>query len=245
MIYAIQDQGMRQYQEDTYDIDMINNFLYIGLFDGHGGDKVSQYLKSNLKDEIKKRLSPSTTNISKVLHESLEAIENNIKFQDKMHTGSTALIALKKDNKLYIANVGDCRCIINNGNECIQITEDHNPFLLRELERILRNNGKIIQDEYGIPRVMGTLALTRAIGDAYLKEYITWKPDLYEITLSDKNNVLILFSDGISDVWQNNELMNNFINVNKSHIKDKLFNTIKESREKGSTDNITLIVFTI
>jgi serine/threonine protein phosphatase PrpC len=247
MIYTIQDQGMRDYQEDTYDIDMINNFLYIGLFDGHGGDKVSQYLKKNLKNELKKRLIPSNTNISKVLHESLEAIENSIKFEDKLHTGSTALVALKKDNKIYVANVGDCRCIINNKNECVQITEDHNPFLLRELERILKNNGKIIQDDNGLPRVMGTLALTRAIGDDYLKQYITWKPDLYDITLGVDNKIFILASDGLFDVFKNKEIMDKFLNINvfnndQIYIKNLLHNIIQEARLKGSTDNITLIV---
>lgn len=251
MIYAIQDQGSREYQEDMFDIELINGYLYIGLFDGHNGDYVSKFLKENLKKEIRQRLNSipmesiidinDNKTIPKIIYDSLEKIQNSLN-KEKFHVGSTALIVLKNKNRIYIANTGDSRGIVSNHNEIITITEDHNPYLEREFKRVTNNEGKIIQDQSGLLRVMGTLALTRAMGDEYLQKYITWKPDLYSISLKDSDNIIILASDGIWDVYKSEDLFN-FINTNKSMIDQNMLElVVKDARDRGSTDNITLVV---
>ena len=125
MIYAIQDQGSREYQEDMFDIELINGYLYIGLFDGHNGDYVSKFLKENLKKEIKQRLNNTNIidindnkTIPKIIYDSLEKIQNSLN-NEKFHVGSTALIVLKNKNRIYIANTGDSRGIVSNHNEKI------------------------------------------------------------------------------------------------------------------------------
>jgi hypothetical protein len=50
-------QGWRKKMEDSHicDINLIENNLHIfGIFDGHGGDEVAQYIKKNFTEEIKK-----------------------------------------------------------------------------------------------------------------------------------------------------------------------------------------------
>jgi serine/threonine protein phosphatase PrpC len=239
MISTIQDKGGRDYQEDTFAIDIVNKkYLYIGLFDGHGGDKVSVNLRDRLKDILEKNFI-SNDNVPEVIYKSLYEIENITKEE---YCGSTALILIRNNlnNKVHIANVGDCRAILENSGKYVKITEDHNPYLLRELERILQNGGKIIQDSNGLHRVMGTLALTRAIGDSYLKEYITWEPDIYTIELNNNNTFIIMASDGLWDVFKNQEVIDIIMKSDKKEILQDIVNI---ARQRGSTDNITIILY--
>lgn len=239
MISVIQDKGERSYQEDAYSIDIINKkYLYIGLFDGHGGDRVSVKLKNELKEILEKNLE-NDDNIPDAIYKSLYTIENDIKEE---YCGSTALILIRNNltEDVYIANIGDCRAILENSGKYVKITEDHNPYLLRELERILQNGGQIIQDSNGLHRVMGTLALTRAIGDNYIKKYITWEPDIYTLKLNNNNNIIVIASDGLWDVFKNQEVIDIILKSNKKEILQDLVNM---ARQRGSTDNITIILY--
>lgn len=239
MISTIQDKGGRDYQEDTFSIDIVNKkYLYIGLFDGHGGDKVSISLRDTFKDILEKNFI-NNDNVPEVIYKSLYEIENNIK---EDYCGSTALILIRNNlnDEVCIANVGDCRAILENSGKYIKITEDHNPYLLRELERILQNGGQIIQDSNGLHRVMGSLALTRAIGDNYLKKYITWEPDIYTLKLNNNNSILIMASDGLWDVFKDQEVVDIIM---KSDKKEILQDIVSIARQRGSTDNITIILY--
>jgi len=74
--------------------------------------------------------------------------------------GCTANICLFVKNKIYCANVGDSRTVVNENGRPHDLSEDHKPTLRREEERIKKAGGFIIQG-----RVNFKLALTRAIGD--------------------------------------------------------------------------------
>lgn len=51
----------------------------------------------------------------------------------------------------------------------------------------------------GIYRVMGQLAITRAIGDAELKPFITSEPEIVSFELDGDEDFLIMASDGLWD----------------------------------------------
>jgi serine/threonine protein phosphatase PrpC len=73
-------------------------------------------------------------------------------------------MALVDGKNLYVANAGDSRCVLCHGTETIAMTEDHKPANPAERERICRAGG-YVEDN----RVNGNLAMSRAIGDLYLK----------------------------------------------------------------------------
>ena len=52
-------------------------------------------------------------------------------------------------------------------------------------------------------RVLGVLAMSRAIGDGYLKPYVTAEPEVTVTERSDDDECLILASDGLWDVVTN------------------------------------------
>lgn len=69
-----------------------------------------------------------------------------------------------------------------------------------ELDRIEGAGGRVIY--WDCPRVLGVLAMSRAIGDNYLKPYVSCEP---EVTITDRteDDCLILASDGLWDVVSN------------------------------------------
>ena len=58
MLYVIEDIGSRDYQEDRHHVifDLYKDFHYFAVFDGHGDDKVSTFLKLYFADILKSEL---------------------------------------------------------------------------------------------------------------------------------------------------------------------------------------------
>ena len=128
---------------------------YFAIFDGHGGEECSEFLKNNyLNYLIENKNFPFDIKISMI--ETCQIIEedffkqkcsDNLEESDK--SGSCALIAVIFDNKIYIANIGDSRAIMsmNGGVKIKQLTTDHKPENIKEYERAIKNGSKIYLDD--------------------------------------------------------------------------------------------------
>ena len=132
---------------------------YFGIFDGHGGEGCSEFLKNNLLNYlIDNKNFPF--DIKTGLTESFEKAEEeffklkcsgDIEHCDK--SGSCALVSILFDNKIYIANLGDSRAIMsmNSGTKVKQLTNDHKPDNPKEFERVIKNGSKIYIDDNDDP----------------------------------------------------------------------------------------------
>ena len=132
---------------------------YFGIFDGHGGEGCSEFLKNNLLNYlIDNKNFPF--DIKTGLTESFEKAEEeffklkcsgDIEHCDK--SGSCALVSILFDNKIYIANLGDSRAIMsmNSGTKVKQLTNDHKPNNPKEFERVIKNGSKIYIDDNDDP----------------------------------------------------------------------------------------------
>ncbi|XP_054814472.1 probable protein phosphatase 2C 24 isoform X2 [Prosopis cineraria] len=115
--------------------------------------------------------------------------------------GSTAVIAVLTADKVIVANCGDSRAVLCRGGKPIPLSSDHKPDRPDELNRIHEAGGRVIY--WDGPRVQGMLAMSRAIGDNYLKPYVSCVP---EVTITDRtaeDDCLILATDGLWDVVSN------------------------------------------
>lgn len=215
---------------------------FFGVFDGHAGNKCADYLKDNLIKKISNNsfFPNDIKNAIKYGFQSAErdfldnyAIQNG-KIIDK--SGSCALILLTVNNLLYVANVGDSRCLVSckNGKIMKDVTRDHKPNYPYERERIIKNNGIIYQSETPIDiddnnnlfkdkvilgpyRVNpGRLSVSRTIGDAEAKtpefggnpNVIISEPDIYCYDLEkDDVDFFILGCDGIYDQLSSKEVL--------------------------------------
>ena len=109
----------------------------------------------------------------------------------------------KKQKQLITAHVGDSRAVMITTTESFDLTADHKPSNPSEKERVELLGGRIIQ--YGVLRVQGVLAVTRALGDFSLRPYVSNVPTVnYELT--GKECFLVLASDGLWDVLDHAEV---------------------------------------
>lgn len=69
------------------------------------------------------------------------------------------------------------------------------------MNRIQEAGGRVIY--WDGPRVLGVLAMSRAIGDNYLKPYVISEPEVTITERTDEDECLILASDGLWDVVSN------------------------------------------
>ena len=94
---------------------------------------------------------------------------------------------------LYTANVGDARIVLCRNGKALRLSYDHKGSDENEGKRISNAGGLILNN-----RVNGVLAVTRALGDAYLKELVTGHPYTTETVIQpDIDEFLILACDGV------------------------------------------------
>jgi serine/threonine protein phosphatase PrpC len=171
-------------------------YSLFGIFDGHGGNDVVKYIKDRLPEIIKSNISKLNNNydsIETILTSSFDKIDNELKFYDSEHTGSTATILLFQDNIIYCANVGDSGAYIIYDNYLKKISIDHKCSDPKEEARILNSGGKITKN-----RVMGQLVLSRCLGDLYCKKYgVSNIPDISMNKLDSDIKYVVIASDGV------------------------------------------------
>ncbi|KAL6648385.1 hypothetical protein ACP70R_012609 [Stipagrostis hirtigluma subsp. patula] len=118
------------------------------------------------------------------------------------HVGSTAVVAVVGPRHLVVANCGDSRAVLCSGGAAIPLSADHKPDRPDELERIQAAGGRVIF--WDGARVFGMLAMSRAIGDSYLKPFVISDPEVRVVERKDgEDEFLILASDGLWDVVSN------------------------------------------
>ena len=132
---------------------------YFAIFDGHGGEECSEFLKNNYMNYLIENANfPFDIKLSMI--ESFQKIEDDFfklkckdNLEDSDKSGSCALVSVIFDNKIYIANIGDSRAImsIGGGTKVKQLTADQKPDNIKEFERALKYGSKIYLDDNDDP----------------------------------------------------------------------------------------------
>ncbi|KAL0272897.1 UNVERIFIED_CONTAM: hypothetical protein PYX00_005714 [Menopon gallinae] len=127
-------------------------------------------------------------------------------------SGCTAVVALLVNNKVYVANAGDSRCIVSKKGEVIEMSLDHKPEDKLEMERIKKAGGRVTCDG----RVNGGLNLSRALGDHSYKrvdelppeeQMISPLPDIKVLEIDPDVEFMILACDGIWNFMSSQEVL--------------------------------------
>ena len=249
-------KGRRDANEDKHTIllnldkkiDGCNDINLLGIYDGHGGSKVSEYLEKNIPLIYSNNQYP----FSKDYHyKKFEELQKDIlKRKYGFTMGSTCLLnIIYKYNNEYnmnIINLGDSRLVIvYSNNKFKQITEDHKPDLQIEKERIEKLGGKIYNDSDGVCRI-GDLSLSRSFGDGDNAPYISQVPDVYYCKIHELTKYIVMGCDGLWDVIENKELFFLLEEFKKNKNIENLATLLAtEALNRGSTDNISVIIIEI
>ena len=260
--------------EDKLDINLnieINkeNYSFYSIYDGHGGDVISNYLKDKLQNEIIKHIKcfeDLNQYFKKIILESFENIEYEIMKLSKKDpkirkSGSCALILITNKDNIYIVNLGDSRGILCSNNLINIISVDHKPKNEYELQRVYKFGGKV-ENVNNIYRIFpGGLSVSRSIGDSESKvpefgghmNIISATPDLLSFKNNGNIDFIILGCDGIYDNLSNKDICYCVYNTllkqlkkNEEIIKEKILakickNIIKEAIKNNSKDNLSII----
>uniref|UniRef100_A0A1J3EIV5 protein-serine/threonine phosphatase n=1 Tax=Noccaea caerulescens TaxID=107243 RepID=A0A1J3EIV5_NOCCA len=135
-------------------------------------------------------------------------------------SGTTSVTLIKQGEDLVVGNIGDSRAVLATRDEednallAVQLTVDLKPDLPSESARIKKCKGRVfaLQDEPEVARVWlpnsdsPGLAMARAFGDFCLKDYgLISVPDINYRRLTERDQFIILASDGVWDVLSNKE----------------------------------------
>lgn len=260
-------KGLRQENEDKHftfsnrsgKYKQYNNIDICCVFDGHGGKGVSTFLSENVpKYYLDKRINyPVSKNQVYEISDTLQKILHHNHRDFSYHSGSTALVAIaydtidtlgKKTENLTIINTGDCRAVLCRSNMAYALTKDHKPNWPEEKARIEQMGGQI-SFASGDWRI-GDLSVSRAFGDIDNGPYVTHRPQVFRHSLNRSDKFVILGCDGIWDVLENHDAVNFVLakcydkNLNKriNSGEDVARELAKHALEKGSTDNLSVVV---
>ena len=180
---------------------------YYGVFDGHGGSEASTFCSDWLSQYVRQNylfphdLAGSMRGAYGAADDDFSRMTNG--GEDGLRVGTTALMAVVIGSSgLVCANAGDSRAVVVRRNgSCVAMSRDHTPGVPGETKRITDLGGRVVYR--GRWRVEGTLAVSRSIGDGYLKPYVTCEPDVREYDLGRDDLFLVMCTDGVWDVLDN------------------------------------------
>jgi hypothetical protein len=164
-------QGRRPYMEDTFFI--LHNYIstdshLFGVFDGHGGSRASVFSRVELPNVLRRhlalqgidkdigdgvrggsssaareqRLSVSTAFSAAFLE--IDRLFLDIARSEGLRDGTTALVALLRENRLHVGWVGDSRGILCRQGRFVRVSEDHKPDRPEERRAVEARGGTVI-----------------------------------------------------------------------------------------------------
>ena len=246
-----ESKNNREHMQDLHKIiDKYTNDNSKGLFtlyDGHGNNTEHfKYARDRLPELFARFLQKTRNNIEQSFIFTLQQLDDEIRlFRSNDTSGSTiTIVYVYKDNNgitcISCANLGDTKAIVVHCNNTYKlITTEHKCTNDKEIQRIKKMGGMVFNS-----RLFGQLALSRALGDYSLKPYgLSTTPSMYRHYVSEKDKYVVIASDGVWDVVNEEEVsvMCNDDN-RKGNCKVIAKDIVDTAIEKGSRDNISVIV---
>ncbi|KAG9447559.1 hypothetical protein H6P81_013687 [Aristolochia fimbriata] len=247
--------GRRETMEDTHfllpRIGDEKDIHAFGIFDGHRGAAAAEFSARALPGFLQDlgsasspadALSQAFIRTDLAFRRELVSYRNAKRIAQKdWHPGCTGIAALIVRNELFVANAGDCRTILCRGGIPYPLSKDHVASCPLERERVTQAGGHVKWQVDTWRIGPAALQVTRSIGDDDLKPAVTAEPEITETMLSLEDEYLVMASDGLWDVISSEEV----VSIIKDTVKEPGMCSKRlatEAAERGSKDNITVIV---
>ena len=212
----------------------IPEFSYFGVYDGHGGRQIADFLEETLENNISIELQESDeAPILERIQRAFLITDMQSRRLNIVTSGATAVSAVlhtqvdpKDDHtilsrNLYVANVGDSRAVlVSEANPCLSHLpvpipiDSSSPMFAYRLTYDHRAEDSDEQARVEAAggfitrgRVLGILAVSRSFGDHGMKDFVTADPYLSQVSLHNLSNapMLIMACDGVWDVFSDQE----------------------------------------
>lgn len=249
-----------------YNLQGDHSMSLFGVMDGHGenGHHVASFVEEKLpywleqQGNLKANPEAAIPVAVKRLVDELAGSGINCAF-----SGTTCVFGIKIDNILYVANIGDSRCVmaqkVNDKVTALALSRDQKPEDPEEKARIIQCGGRVEPlpgppgEDCGPPRVwlaevdVPGLAMSRSIGDEVSQTVgVISVPEVKRHEITAKDHFIIWASDGVWEFLSNEQV----IHVVNSQIHDldaaasSLIQAAHErwSKEEEVVDDITCVI---
>ncbi|KAI5958794.1 MgPP2CL-1 [Candida theae] len=239
---------------------------YFAIFDGHAGKESARWCGNNLHSlleqeidlELQEQKDMSETNthtgqpsdsdtkdhLYKTFIKADEIIEKNA-----IQGGCTAAVAVLRwesegsenghKRMLYTSNVGDSRIVLSRKGKAYRLSYDHKASDKNEIDRVESSGGLILKN-----RVNGVLAVTRSLGDSYMKDLVLGKPFTTSTQITKDDEFMILACDGVWDVISDAKACKIAADCFKNGLdaQEASRKLCQSAIDASTTDNVTVMV---
>ncbi|KAJ9057902.1 mgpp2cl-1, protein phosphatase 2C-like protein 1 [Entomophthora muscae] len=249
-VSADRNHRCRRTMEDAHcyfhDFGGIKDQGFFAIYDGHAGKAAAEYCGNNLHKLFNEILKNNPgINITEAFNEAFLLADDYLT-QEKMNSGCTAVASFirwepetdsskPRQRVLYTANAGDARAVLCRNGKALRLTYDHKGSDSQESKRILTAGGFMMNN-----RVNGVLAVTRALGDSSMKDFIIGNPYTTQIDLTKEDSFLILACDGLWDVCSDQDAVNLIQDIEDPQEASKKL--LEFALNNFSTDNLSTMV---
>lgn len=235
--YAGTDRGRkRQINQDAvyysvYPVGNIPNLFLVA--DGMGGHRAGDFASKYTIDNLVRLIEEAEgNNPITILNEGIRQANSLLlkkasEEEGMAGMGTTLVAACAMGRVLCVANVGDSRLYVINGEEIRQITRDHS--LVEEL--IQRGEMERGSEAYYEHKNI----ITRAIGAR--KDVFA---DFFEVSL-EKGDTVLMCSDGLSNMVSDTAIRE--LVADREDLKEVCADLIEEANKNGGRDNIAVVLF--
>lgn len=249
-IYAISDVGkIRKNNEDNFFVNgyyredyKINNFDYekefdsspiavFAVFDGMGGVQFGEEASGAAAAALNKYLQAAKNEgIDFNGKMAIRKINNSVcKVSRSLsaHSGSTIVMAVVKETRLQVINVGDSRAYLYRNGKLRQLSVDHNEaemYRQMNMEVDIPNAQNVLTQHLGIEEVDFVL-----------------EPAVCDVITIEKNDIVLLCSDGLCG-FVDDSTIESILTQSKTSIKEAANKLIAAALDAGGKDNITAML---
>ena len=237
------DIGRRRKQnQDTYRLppferqDLVQAYgeLYI-VADGMGGHAAGADAANIVADTMMQQFyALGNAEIPDKLRKSIRVAANAVireasQHPEKADMGTTVVAAVRKNDRVWFANVGDSRGYIIREESIEQVTRDHT--IVDEMVR----QGTLTPEQAQRHKLHGVLSRAIAGGNP------PPEPDIYGPFVLQPGDVVLLCSDGLSNLVQPQE-MHQIVRRSKN-LQAAADQLVALANQRGGPDNITAVLF--
>ncbi|XP_061712553.1 microtubule-associated protein 1A-like isoform X2 [Cydia pomonella] len=231
--------------EALFGIECTKPTAFYAVYDGHAGSAAATYCAAHLHQYLVE--SPHyATDLRKALRDAFLRTDNDFirkSNQERACGGSTAVVVAVRGCQLHAAWAGDSLALLAKRMRLMQLVRPHKPSRQDEKDRIQAGGGAVMF--WGTWRVNGQLAVSRAIGDAMYKPYVTARPELATVDLDGDEDFVVVACDGLWDFVSEDEValaVYRQLAADPDDLKAVTKRLIVQAKRQGSCDNISIIV---
>ncbi|XVE99791.1 hypothetical protein REPUB_Repub03eG0231400 [Reevesia pubescens] len=242
-------RGRRGKMEDRYsaviDFNGDSKQAFFGVYDGHGGSKAAEFTAKNLDKKVLAEVSKRSGDaIEDVIREAYLTTDMDFLKED-VGGGTCCVTAMIHKGNLVVSNAGDCRAVLSRNGVAEALTSDHQPSRQDERDRVEALGG-FVDCCHGVWRIQDSLAVSRAIGDKHVKQWVIAEPETKMLKIKPECEFLILASDGLWNKVTNQEavdLVRPFcVSVDKPNSFSACKKLVELSSWRGSFDDISVLI---